>query len=141
MLAISDPEPQLPTLTMSSDQLAGISGPSDPNTFSLSGIIKECGMYLPDQQQNHHQNGTITVEAGTVPGQDQGFTFQLVPQQQQQQQPRDVMDNLRGFPQQQQQQQQQDMMQCIQISAPPSVPLQPSVEIVEQPASHKLRFR
>lgn len=133
MLAISDPEVQLPTLTMNSDQLAGLTN-TDTSGFSLSGIIKECGMYLPEQP------GTITVEPGTVPGQDQGFTIQLVttPQQQQQQQaaPRDMLDNIRGFVPQGQQ---QDLMQLL--SNQPAAPAQPSVVILEQPASHKLRFR
>jgi len=134
MLAISDPEVQLPTLTMNSDQLAGLT--QNDSSFSLSGIIKECGMYLPEQP------GTITVEPGTVPGQDQGFTIQLVtnPTQPQQAAPRDMLDNIRGFaPQGQQQQQQQDLMQLL--SSQPTAPTQPSVVILEQPASHKLRFR
>lgn len=132
MLAISDPEVQIPTLTMNSDQLAGLTH-TDTSGFSLSGIIKECGMYLPEQP------GTITVEPGTVPGQDQGFTIQLVttPQQQQQQAaPRDMLDNIRGFVPQGQQ---QDLMQLL--SSHPAAPTQPSVVILEQPASHKLRFR
>ena len=133
MLAISDPEPTLPTLTMTSDQLAGIS--SEQGGFSLSGIIKECGMYLPDQPQ-----GTITVEANTIQGQDQGFTIQLV-NQEQQQAPRDMLDNIRGFPQQQQQQQQDFMQLLTSPSVAPAMPEQPRVVILEQPASHKLRFR
>lgn len=133
MLAISDPEVQLPTLTMNSDQLAGITS-SDPTGFSLSGIIKECGMYIPDQPQPTN----ITIEGGTVPGQEQGFTIQLLPTTDQHQAPRDMLDNLRGFPQQQQQQ--QDLMQLIN-SQPAAVPSEPSVVILEQPASHKLRFR
>jgi Rel/ankyrin family protein len=144
MLAISDPEVQLPTLTMNSDQLAGL-GNYDPGC-SLSNIIQECGMYMqPPEAQP--PAGTITVEAGTVPGQDQGFTIQLVnpgQQQQQQQAPRDMLDNIRGFPQQQQQQeQQQDFMQLLtsQPPCPSTKPSQPYVEILEQPASHKLRFR
>merc|ERR1719370_2356461 len=100
MLAISDPEVQLPTLTMNSDQLAGITSTSSDAPFSLSGIIKEFGMNIPDQpdQTQQQQQSTISVPAGTVPGQDQGFTIQLLPTNDQQQAPRDMLDNLRGFP-------------------------------------------
>jgi len=146
MLAISDPEVQLPTLTMNSDQLAGITTTSSDAPFSLSGIIKEFGMNIPDQpdQTQQQQQSTISVPAGTVPGQDQGFTIQLLPTNDQQQAPRDMLDNLRGFPQQQQQQQQhqqQDLMQLINSQPAAPVPTEPHVVIIEQPASHKLRFR
>merc|ERR1712012_400005 len=70
MLAISDPEVQLPTLTMNSDQLAGITSTSSEAPFSLSGIIKEFGMNIPDQPDQpdqHQQQSTISVPAGTVP--------------------------------------------------------------------------
>merc|ERR1712038_2161671 len=69
----------------------------------LWGIIKEFGMNIPDQPDQQQQQSTISVPAGTVPGQDQGFTIQLLPTTDQQQAPRDMLDNLRGFPQQQQQ--------------------------------------
>jgi len=146
MLAISDPEVQLPTLTMNSDQLAGITSTSSEAPFSLSGIIKEFGMNIPDQPDQQQQQSTISVPAGTVPGQDQGFTIQLLPTTDQQQAPRDMLDNLRGFPQQQQQQQQQqhqqqDLMQLINSQPAAAAPTEPHVVIVEQPASHKLRFR
>ena len=148
MLAISDPEVQLPTLTMNSDQLAGITTTSSDAPFSLSGIIKEFGMNIPDQpDQQPQQQSTISVPAGTVPGQDQGFTIQLLPTNDQQQAPRDMLDNLRGFPQQQQHQQQQqqhqqqDLMQLINSQPAAAAPAEPHVVIVEQPASHKLRFR
>merc|ERR1719338_64656 len=101
---------------MNSDQLAGITSTSSEAPFSLSGIIKEFGMNIPDQPDQQQQQSTISVPAGTVPGQDQGFTIQLLPTTDQQQAPRDMLDNLRGFPQQQQQQQQhqqQDLMQLI----------------------------
>merc|ERR1712013_377537 len=58
-----------------------------------------------------------------------------------------MLDNLRGFPQQQQQQQQQqqhqqqDLMQLINSQPAAAAPTEPHVVIVEQPASHKLRFR
>jgi len=144
MLAISDPEVQLPTLTMNSDQLAGITSTSSEAPFSLSGIIKEFGMNIPDQPDQQQQQSTISVPAGTVPGQEQGFTIQLLPTTDQQQAPRDMLDNLRGFPQQQQQQQQhqqQDLMQLINSQPAAAAPTEPHVVIVEQPASHKLRFR
>ena len=151
MLAISDPEVQLPTLTMNSDQLAGITTTSSDAPFSLSGIIESFGMNIPDKPDQTQQS-TISVPAGTVPGQDQGFTIQLLPTNDQQQAPRDMLDNLRGFPQQQQQQQQhqqqqqqqhqqQDLMQLINSQPAAAAPAEPHVVIVEQPASHKLRFR
>merc|ERR1712130_538034 len=123
MLAISDPEVQLPTLTMNSDQLAGITTTSSDAPFSLSGIIESFGMNIPDKPDQTQQS-TISVPAGTVPGQDQGFTIQLLPTNDQQQAPRDMLDNLRGSPQQQQQQQhqQQDLMQLINSQPAAPVP-------------------
>ena len=59
-----------------------------------------------------------------------------------------MLDNLRGFPQQQeqqqsqqQQQQHQDLMQLINSQPGAAAQTEPHVVIVEQPASHKLRFR
>merc|ERR1719292_3275 len=112
---------------MNSDQLAGITSTSSDAPFSLSGIIKEFGMNIPDQPDQTQQS-TISVPAGTVPGQDQGFTIQLLPTNDQQQAPRDMLDNLRGFPQQQQQQ-----MQLINSQpAVAAAPAEPHVVIVEQ---------
>ena len=142
MLAISDPEVQLPTLTMNSDQLAGITGTST-EPFSLSGIINQFGMNIPDQADQQQQS-TISVQdipAGTVPGLEQGYTIQLLPTNDQQQAPNiDMLDKIQGF-QGQHQHQQPNLMQLINSQPAAAAPVEPHVVILEQPAPHKLRFR
>ena len=102
---------------------------------------------IPDQPDQPQQQSTISVPAGTIP-QDQGVTSQLLPTNDQQQAPRDMLNNLPDFPhqqqhqqQQQQQHQQQDLMQLINSQPLAAVLAEPHVVIVEQPASRSLRFR
>ena len=105
---------------------------------------------IPDQPDQPQQQNTISVPAGTVPGQYQGVTTQLLPTNDQQQAPRDMLNNLPDFPHQHQQQhqqqqqlqhQQQDLMQAINSQPSAVGPAGPHVVIVEQPASDKQRFR
>jgi hypothetical protein len=139
MLAISDPEVTLPTLDMNSDQL---------NELSLSGIINTIGIIPQEPQQ--HQGTTIQVDPNTIPGQGHPITFTL----QEVQQPqisavRDITDHLVGFPDHQGNpldtwntnqhytvQQQNNTAGNIR-----EMEQKPHVRILEQPASHKLRFR
>jgi len=133
--AISDPEVELPTLNMNSDQL---------NELSLSGIIST--FVAAEEQQpasDSSQGSTITVDPNTISGQAQPITFHLEPV-------RDIRDSLVGFQPQNNQQQHQvldgwAMNQQFQGTgtAAPGMPQEnkPHVRILEQPASHKLRFR
>jgi len=141
MLAISDPEVELPTLNMNSDQL---------NELSLSGIIntyvnaQEQEQATTSTQGQHNDGSTITVDPNTISGQANQITFHLEPV-------RDIRDSLVGFQPNGNQQQQQVMenwnmtnnQQFANAAPGMSVPQEqkPHVKILEQPASHKLRFR
>merc|ERR1711923_599118 len=126
ILAISDPEVELPTLNMNSDQL---------NELSLSGIINTIITNQDNQAMQH--GSTVQVDPNTIQGQNQPITFHLQPVEGQQNPVRDVQDNLQGFSNWTNQNGQ------IQNFQPILAPMdqKPSVRILEQPASHKLRFR
>merc|ERR1712033_851 len=86
ILAISDPEVELPTLNMNSDQL---------NELSLSGIINTIITTQDNQAMQH--GSTVQVDPNTIQGQNQPITFHLQPVEGQQNPVRDVQDNLQGF--------------------------------------------
>ena len=88
------------------------------------------------------------MDSNTIQGQNQPITFHLQPmenqmnQQQQQQQPiRDVRDNIQGFapPHQAWTNDLQNILEPKIV--PQTQEEKPYVRILEQPASHKLRFR
>jgi len=126
ILAISDPEVELPTLNMNSDQL---------NELSLSGIINT--IITTQDNQAMQQGSTVQVDPNTIQGQNQPITFHLQPVEGQQNPVRDVQDNLQGFNNWTNQNGQIQSFQPLAAAAEQK----PSVRILEQPASHKLRFR
>merc|ERR1711923_341779 len=126
ILAISDPEVELPTLNMNSDQL---------NELSLSGIINTIITTQDNQAMQH--GSTVQVDPNTIQGQNQPITFRLQPVEGQQNPVRDVQDNLQGFSNWTNQNGQIQNFQPLAATAEQK----PSVRILEQPASHKLRFR
>ena len=128
ILAISDPEIELPTLNMNSDEL------------SLSGIINT----IITPQENHlmQQGSTVQVDPNTIQGQNQPITFHLQPVEGQINPVRDVRDNLQGFTQNNNWNNQNVQMQnLLEPMLAPTADQKPSIRILEQPASHKLRFR
>merc|ERR1711923_128743 len=126
ILAISDPEVELPTLNMNSDQL---------NELSLSGIINT--IITTQDNQAMQPGSTVQVDPNTIQGQNQPITFHLQPVEGQQNPVRDVQDNLQGFNNWTNQNGQIQSFQPVAATAEHK----PSVRILEQPASHKLRFR
>merc|ERR1719150_2621589 len=143
-MALSSAEVVLPTLAMNSSELGDI---------SLSGLINT--IITPDQ--GHVLDPAmqlVQVDPNTIQGQNQPITFHLQPMEDQ---PgatgpvRDIRDTIQGFPApgpgQQQAWHQHDLSSVLGDAKPlPQAPVQaqeqkPSVRIVEQPASHKLRFR
>merc|ERR1712130_594926 len=126
ILALSDPEVELPTLNMNSDQL---------NELSLSGIINTIITTQDNQAMQH--GSTVQVDPNTIQGQNQPITFHLQPVEGQQNPVRDVQDNLQGFNNWTNQNGQVQSFQPVAATAEQK----PSVRILEQPASHKLRFR
>jgi len=126
ILALSDPEVELPTLNMNSDQL---------NELSLSGIINTIITTQDNQAMN--PGSTVQVDPNTIQGQNQPITFHLQPVEGQQNPVRDVQDNLQGFNNWTNQNGQIQSFQPVAATAEQK----PSVRILEQPASHKLRFR
>merc|ERR1712013_961928 len=126
ILAISDPEVELPTLNMNSDQL---------NELSLSGIINTIITTQDNQDMQH--GSTVQVDPNTIQGQNQPITFHLQPVEGQQNPVRDVQDHLQGFSNWTNQNGQIQNFQPLAATAEQK----PSVRILEQPASHKLRFR
>merc|ERR1712227_158170 len=131
--AISSAEVTLPTLNMNSSELGDI---------SLSGLIST--IIAPDQDPSMQ---VVQVDSNTIQGQNQPITFHLQPMenqmnQQQQQQPiRDVRDNIQGFapPHQAWTNDLQNILEPKIVSQTQDE--KPYVRILEQPASHKLRFR
>jgi len=131
--AISSAEVTLPTLNMNSSELGDI---------SLSGLIST--IIAPDQDPSMQ---VVQVDSNTIQGQNQPITFHLQPMenqmnQQQQQQPiRDVRDNIQGFapPHQAWTNDLQNILEPKIVSQTQEE--KPYVRILEQPASHKLRFR
>jgi len=131
ILALSSAEVQLPTLNMSSSELGDI---------SLSGLINT--IIAPEQaDQVHHQiQNVVQVDPNTIQGQNQSITFHLQPMEPDQAGPvRDVRDNIQGFNNGGQQQWEQDIQSILEPKPQPDQ--KPFVRILEQPASHKLRFR
>jgi len=131
ILAISDPEVELPTLNMNSDQL---------NELSLSGIINT--IISPQDTLPMQLGSTVQVDPNTIQGQNQPITFHLQPVEGQINPVRDVRDNLQGFTQNSGWTNQNAQMQNIlEPVLAPAAEQKPSVRVLEQPASHKLRFR
>merc|ERR1711970_1388743 len=127
ILAISDPEVELPTLNMNSDQ---------PNELSLSGIINT--IITTQDNQAMQQGSTVQVDPNTIQGQNQPITFHLQPVEGQENPVRDVQDSLQGFSDWTNQNvQMQNLLEPV-LAIPAEQ--KPSVHILEQPASHKLRF-
>jgi len=109
---------------MNSDQL---------NELSLSGLINT----IITPQDN--QGSTVQVDPNTIHGQNQPITFHLQPVEGQQNPVRDVQDSLQGFSGWTNQNVQiQNLLEPV-LATPAEQ--KPSVHILEQPASHKLRFR
>jgi len=133
ILAISDPEVELPTLNMNSDQL---------NELSLSGLINT--IITPEDNQAN-QGSTVQVDPNTIQGQNQPITFHLQPIGEPLNPIRDVRDNLQGFGDQRSQinNWNDTSVQIQNILDPKVMPVdqKPYVRILEQPASHKLRYR
>jgi len=131
ILALSSAEVQLPTLNMSSSELGDI---------SLSGLINT--IIAPEQADQVHQQiqNVVQVDPNTIQGQNQSITFHLQPMEPDQAGPiRDVRDNIQGFNNGGQQQWDQDIQSILEPKPQPDQ--KPFVRILEQPASHKLRFR
>jgi len=137
ILAISDPEVELPTLNMNSDQL---------NELSLSGIINT--IITPQQQDNNEVGmtpqgnsvgSTIQVDPNTIQGQNQPITFHLQPVEggQVNSVVRDVRDNLQGFTSTQNSNWNQNVQNLIEpiLNGGNNVEQRPFVRILEQPAS------
>ena len=157
IVALSSAEVQLPTLNMSSSELGDI---------SLSGLINT--IIAPEQADQVHQQiqnvswiwriyctlklwisgrclisvnvQVVQVDPNTIQGQNQSITFHLQPMEPDQAGPiRDVRDNIQGFNNGGQQQWEQDIQSILEPKPQPDQ--KPFVRILEQPASHKLRFR
>jgi len=127
-LAISSAEVTLPTLNMNSSEL---------NELSLSGIINTMGI-TPDPAMQ-----VVQVDSNTIQGQNQPITFHLQPMDEQGGPIRDVRDNIQGFNQAQSTTPNpayQEFQNLLSNKVTP-VEQKPFVRILEQPASHKLRFR
>merc|ERR1719195_1088750 len=131
--ALSSAEVQLPTLSMNSSELGDI---------SLSGLISS--IIAPEQAQDAlHRQNVVQVDPNTIQGQNQPITFHLQPMEPDQGGPiRDVRDNIQGFSQGTGQNWDEDIQNILEPPAPQlQADQKPYVRILEQPASHKLRFR
>merc|ERR1719410_1666407 len=134
ILAISSAEVTLPTLNMNSSELAEL---------SLSGIINTIGI-SPGQDQGMN---VVQVDSNTIQGQNQPITFHLQPMEEQVGPVRDVRDNIQGFAQSLTNTNTASTTSAYQefqnLLSPEVAPVEkrPFVRILEQPASHKLRFR
>merc|ERR1712165_134249 len=128
ILAISSAEVTLPTLNMNSSEL---------NELSLSGIINTIGITPGPAMQ------VVQVDSNTIQGQNQPITFHLQPMDEQVGPIRDMRDNIQGFPEAQSgttNSAYQEFQNLLSNKGGP-VEQKPFVRILEQPASHKLRFR
>merc|ERR1712227_807347 len=123
ILALKSTEVTIPTLNMNSAELGDI---------SLSGLINTIISPPSDDQ-------VVQVDPNTIQGQNQSITFHLQPMEDQVGPIRDVHDNIQGFPQQASDWNQELIHQTI--LEPKVVEQKPFVRILEQPASHKLRYR
>merc|ERR1711892_250657 len=131
ILAISNPEVELPTRNMNSDQL---------NELSLSGIINT--IITPQVNQSLEQGSTFQVDPNIIQGQNEPITFHLQSTEGEINPVRDVHDNLQGFTQSDNWTSQNAQMQNIlEPVLAPMAEQKPFVRVQEQPASHKLRFR
>ena len=134
ILAISSAEVTLPTLNMNSSELAEL---------SLSGIINTIGI-SPGQDPGMN---VVQVDSNTIQGQNQPITFHLQPMEEQVGPVRDVRDNIQGFAQSLTNTNTASTTSAYQefqnLLSPEVAPVEkrPFVRILEQPASHKLRFR
>merc|ERR1711892_507000 len=116
-------------------------GDSDQlNELSLSGIINT--IITPQDTQPMQHGSAVQVDPNTIQGQNQPITFHLQPVEGQINPVRDVRDNLQGFTQNSswtnQNAQMQNILEPVLV---PAAEQKPSVRVLEQPASHKLRFR
>merc|ERR1712165_604860 len=128
ILAISSAEVTLPTLNMNSSEL---------NELSLSGIINTIGITPGPAMQ------VVQVDSNTIQGQNQPITFHLQPMDEQVGPIRDMRDNIQGFPEAQSgttNSAYQEFQNLLSNKGGP-VEQKPYLKILEQPASHKLRFR
>ena len=128
ILAISSAEVTLPTLNMNSSELAEL---------SLSGIINTIGI-SPGQDPAMN---VVQVDSNTIQGQNQPITFHLQPMEEQVGPVRDVRDNIQGFAQSATTTSAYQEFQNLLSPQVAPVEKKPVVRILEQPASHKLRFR
>jgi len=130
ILAISSAEVTLPTLNMNSSELAEI---------SLSGIINTIGI---SAGQDPAMN-VVQVDSNTIQGQNQPITFHLQPMEDQVAPVRDMRDNIQGFTQAHPVTTNSAYQEFQNLLSPEVAPVEkkPVVRILEQPASHKLRFR
>merc|ERR1712165_495925 len=128
ILAISSAEVTLPTLNMNSSEL---------NELSLSGIINTIGI-SPDAAMQ-----VVQVDSNTIQGQNQPITFHLQAMEEQLGPVRDVRDNIQGFAQAGTNTANPAYQEFQNILSNKVTPVEqkPFVRILEQPASHKLRFR
>ena len=116
---------------MNSDQL---------NELSLSGIINT--IITPQGNQSMEQGSTFQVDPNTIQGQNEPITFHLQSTEGEINPVRDVHDNLQGFTQSDNWTSQNAQMQNIlEPVLAPMAEQKPFVRVLEQPASHKLRFR
>merc|ERR1711963_1228961 len=102
-----------------------------------SGIINTMGI-TPDPAMQ-----VVQVDSNTIQGQNQPITFHLQPMDEQGGPIRDVRDNIQGFNQAQSTTPNpayQEFQNLLSNKVTP-VEQKPFVRILEQPASHKLRFR
>merc|ERR1712079_287359 len=130
ILAISSAEVTLPTLNMNSSELAEL---------SLSGIINTIGI---SAGQDPAMN-VVQVDSNTIQGQNQPITFHLQPMEDQVAPVRDMRDNIQGFTQAHPVTTNSAYQEFQNLLSPEVAPVEkkPVVRILEQPASHKLRFR
>merc|ERR1711899_662459 len=111
--------------------------------LSLSGIINTIGI-SPGQDQGMN---VVQVDSNTIQGQNQPITFHLQPMEEQVGPVRDVRDNIQGFAQSLTNTNTASTTSAYQefqnLLSPEVAPVEkrPFVRILEQPASHKLRFR
>merc|ERR1712073_56396 len=128
ILAISSAEVILPTLNMNSSEL---------NELSLSGIINTIGI-SPDAAMQ-----VVQVDSNTIQGQNQPITFHLQAMEEQLGPVRDVRDNIQGFAQAGTNTANPAYHEFQNLLSNKVTPVEqkPFVRILEQPASHKLRFR
>merc|ERR1712024_160442 len=105
--------------------------------LSLSGIINSIGI-SPGQDPGMN---VVQVDSNTIQGQNQPITFHLQPMEEQVGPVRDVRDNIQGFAQSLTTTSAYQEFQNLLSPQVAPVEKKPVVRILEQPASHKLRFR